>query len=294
MVLYSGRPHSVTLAGDQTFSVLLKIPIKRLKEEESVLKLRTMTVVMLLAMACFMAAARPAKIAIIVDDLGYRHTDRLALNLPGEVTFSILPFAQYTDFFVDQAALQGRDIMLHMPMESLEQHNWGERALLSTMYPEEIVFTLNAALADVPGAVGLNNHMGSRLTQLTLPMSSVMQELSRRGLFFIDSKTTRYSRAHQIALQHGVRSRSRHIFLDHERDQQFYNEQFERMLNIARIYGSVIAIAHPHPQSMEWLLHSLDSLPEGYQLVPITELMHVDKQHNLGQSLDHGQQAPSP
>lgn len=256
--------------------------------------LRAMTVVILLGMASVLVDARPAKIAIIVDDLGYRHTDRLALNLPVQVTFSILPFAQYTDFFVEQAERQGRDIMLHMPMESLERQNWGERALLSTMYPEEIAFTLNAALSDVPGAVGLNNHMGSRLTQLTLPMASVMRELSRRDLFFIDSKTTRYSRAHDIALQHGVRSRSRHIFLDHEHDQQFYNNQFERMLNIARIYGSVIAIAHPHPQSVDWLLGRLKKLPKGFQLVPITDLMDVNKQKNSDMGADYGQRAPSP
>jgi|TARA_B110000902_G_scaffold255782_1_gene321595 hypothetical protein len=74
--------------------------------------------------------------------------------------------------------------MLHMPMESLAGNNQEKNVLLASMPPHQIVHTLKVAIFTVPDAVGVNNHMGSKLTQLSLPMSITMEFLSKQGLFF--------------------------------------------------------------------------------------------------------------
>jgi hypothetical protein len=97
---------------------------------------------------------------------------------------AILPNKPLSTTFSNRAAAQQREVMLHMPMESLAGNNQEKNVLLASMPPHQIVHTLKVALSTVPDAVGVNNHMGSRLTQLSLPMSITMEFLSKQGLFF--------------------------------------------------------------------------------------------------------------
>lgn len=104
-------------------------------------------------------------ITIIIDDIGYRYTDALALSLPSEVTFSVLPNTPLASELALSGHAQGRDIMLHLPMEAHSDRALGPAALTSDMYPEAISDTTRQALLSLPFAIGVNNHMGSRLTR---------------------------------------------------------------------------------------------------------------------------------
>ncbi|MFC4700583.1 divergent polysaccharide deacetylase family protein [Glaciecola siphonariae] len=234
---------------------------------------------MLTVFACANASERStSKIAIIIDDIGAKAADKYAFELPRSVTFSILPHTRYSTPFSFTAAQQNREVMLHMPMESLNGEALGEGPLLSSMYPQELENALHAALSTVPHAVGVNNHMGSKLTQMTLPMQTVMRSLTQSNMFFIDSRTTKFTKAGSIAKEFGLSSATRHVFLDHERNTAFIDKQFEKLIKRARRNGKAIGIAHPHKVSVTYLKEALAKLPDDIEVVTISEyLRETDK-----------------
>jgi polysaccharide deacetylase 2 family uncharacterized protein YibQ len=177
--------------------------------------------------------------------------------------------------FAKRAQAESREVILHMPMESLGRRKQERDLLLSTMSPEEIVHTLDQALQTVPYAIGINNHMGSRLTQLSLPMSVTMQYLSKKGLLFVDSRTTRFSKAQEIATQLGVVNTKRNVFLDHDLSPEKIDSEFHRLIRLGKKYGYAVGIAHPHKQSLTYLQHHIRSLTDhNVKLVTLSEALH--------------------
>lgn len=195
-------------------------------------------------------------------------------SLPSAVTLAILPHTPFAQTFAKRAATQNREVMLHVPMESLTERKLGPGALRATMTPQQIEYTLDKALTAIPNAIGINNHMGSKLTQLTLHMSSVMDYLSHQNLYFLDSRTTRYSKGEQIADRYGVPTKHRHIFLDNNVSSKSIEYQFNQLIRLANKKGEAIGIAHPYPESLRFLKANLPRLEaQGIKLVPLSQLM---------------------
>ena len=216
---------------------------------------------------------KKAQIAIIIDDIGNKRSDGAAFELSEKVTFSILPHTRFSTEYSTNSFHQGREVMLHMPMESLHGEALGDGALLANMYPKDVENTLMLALESVPHAVGVNNHMGSKLTQITLQMNAVMDVLNNNNLYFIDSRTTKFTKALAIAKQHGVMSAQRHVFLDHYANEAFLEKQFEQLIKKARHNGSVIGIAHPYEVSIAFLKRKLADLPEDVELITVSQYL---------------------
>lgn len=220
------------------------------------------------------------KVIIIIDDIGYRRTDVQAFSLPKEVAFSILPQTPHARLYATLANEQGRDVMLHLPMASIDQSNLGPSALKIGMYKDDISTTLDNALDSVPFAVGVNNHMGSALTTHTQSMQTLMNALKERSLFFVDSRTTPRSIAYEIAKATGIPTDKRHVFLDHVQDQAFYEQQLDRLIRIAKKHGRAIGIAHPYPSSLAFLSNALTNIENhGVKLYPVSHYFssHTNK-----------------
>lgn len=231
-----------------------------------------------IALLALPVQAHSADIALIIDDIGNHQRETAVFALPTEVALSILPLTALSTRFSRLAAAQKREVMLHIPMESLTGNRLGPGAITADMQPELIVQTLASALASVPDAIGVNNHMGSKLTQLAAPMETTMQFLSQKNLFFVDSRTTRFSQAEPIARETGVLSTKRNVFLDNDVSQTSIDAEFKRLIRLAKKYDSAIAIAHPYPETLAYLeraLKDLDSM--GVQLVPVSEILHLQK-----------------
>ena len=230
---------------------------------------------------------KPARIAIVIDDLGYRNTDQHALLLPGAITYSILPHTPYGKTIAMQANANHKDVLLHIPMEAENGKKLGPGALTSTMNKTEIYNSLNKSLTEVPFAIGINNHMGSHLTQLANPMSWTMGFLKQHHLLFLDSKTSPYSKASIIAQQMGVPVKGRHIFLDNQLTESYINKQFQSLIEHAKIQSFAIAIAHPHPETIQALLRLIPTLQQNnIELVPLSTLysMPADNQTRIAKS----------
>jgi polysaccharide deacetylase 2 family uncharacterized protein YibQ len=142
------------------------------------------------------------------------------------------------------------------------------------MDTHEFTAQMENALATVPLAVGVNNHMGSRLTEDRAAMQMVMQLLKQHNLFFLDSRTSPKSLAYQVARELGVRTAQRHIFLDNDTDPFKIATQLHRLAALAREYGSAIGIGHPYPETVQSLRDTLQEVQRtGIEVVPVSRLV---------------------
>jgi len=214
-------------------------------------------------------------IAVVLDDLGLNRRNTARLNqLPGPLTLAFLPYAGDIERQTRAARAAGHELMLHMPMEPIGQAFPGPDALLTSLAPDEFTERLRNNLDRFSGFVGLNNHMGSRLTADEEHMALVMAELRRRDLLFLDSKTTARSVASDEADQQGVPSVERDVFLDNKIDREHIALQLARTEQIARQRGLAVAIGHPHDVTISALRQWLPTLEErGFALVPISTIV---------------------
>lgn len=219
----------------------------------------------------------PPRVAIVIDDMGWDiGMAKSLLDLEAPLSFAVLPQATYQAEIVRAVHQHGRDILLHLPMEphGYPNVNPGQPALLNHMAPVELITLLQAALHSIPTAIGVNNHMGSRLTENSSAMRTIMRELREQNLFFLDSRTSSNSQAYRVAQEMGVRAAQRHIFLDHEPKPKQIMRQLQRLISVAHTQGTAVGIGHPYPETLEVLQQALPQFEQtGIQLVPISQLV---------------------
>lgn len=215
-----------------------------------------------------------ARVAIIIDDLGNNiDSAQAALDLQGDITYAVLPFTPYGSRVATEAFSTGREVILHTPMANQSGAPLGAGGLTLDMSQDEFKRTFNSALDSIPYITGINNHMGSLLTQHTEPMLWVMEELRRRDMIFIDSLTSPISVARKTAIHSGVPSLSRDIFLDHDQSEEAIDKAFRKMMRIARWQGFAVAIGHPYENTLSYLHNNLGLLKENdIHLISISKM----------------------
>ncbi|HEY6321210.1 MAG TPA: divergent polysaccharide deacetylase family protein [Thermoanaerobaculia bacterium] len=219
--------------------------------------------------------AGPARVALVIDDLG-RSLEELddlhRLGVP--ITYAVLPFESQTPEVV--AALRRRhdEILCHLPMEPKSGGNPGPGALREGMSPEQLRQSTLAAIAAVPGAVGVNNHMGSALSADPGSMSTILGVLAERGLFFLDSRTSAQSVGFRVATSLGIPAAERQVFLDDDPRPAAVAAEFQHLLELARTRGGAIAIGHPHSATLATLATEVPRAQAlGYRFVQVSALL---------------------
>lgn len=236
--------------------------------------------ILLICTALFstVAMAQPSKLAIVIDDIGYRPKEDAAIYaLPREVSVAIIPSAPYAKQRNEQARKQSRDILIHMPMQPLNGERIEAGGLTLGLSQMEVNQRVEAAKSVVPYAIGMNNHMGSAATSDTPLMTKLMQSLHQQHLFFLDSRTIGSSVAGKIAKAQGVRALERHIFLDDSDAYADVQRQFKSALQYARKHGVAIVIGHPRKNTVAVLKAGLRNLPKDIQLVGMGSLWRNEK-----------------
>lgn len=221
--------------------------------------------------------AHVARLAIIVDDLGYDPSAaHNVLALPFHLTVSVIPHLPFSTEVAEDAFRRGDEVILHLPMQSIPSAAQQEKIELRVgMDAQQVQSTLTGMLDTVPHAVGVNNHEGSLATANLPLMRELMPDLRERGLFFIDSRTTAATVAYNAAEQAGVRAASRKVFLDDTATVTAVREQLELAARDAQRNGSAIAIGHPHPATIAALSETIPELEKrGIRLVFASSLAH--------------------
>lgn len=222
-------------------------------------------------------------LTIVIDDVGrelHLFEQLHALRFP--LTFSVLPGAVYApgaQLRLRADRRRPREILLHLPCEPedpakmLEGAEPGERFLRADDSPTQLQDALTAALQRVPGAVGVNNHMGSRLTASRSAMDALMPVLRARELYFLDSRTTPHSQALKAAEAAELPALGRDLFLDTDPSPAAVLAQLERAAERAEV-RPVVVIAHPSPAVVETLREGLPRLhARGIGVYPLSELL---------------------
>ena len=216
--------------------------------------------------------AKP-KVAIVIDDLGpNKNVAEEVISLKAPLTLSILPRQTYSTWIAEEGHRIGRDIIAHIPMEAEKSYRLGEGGLYTWMTDKEIAETLNKDITSIPHATGVSNHMGSAFTQDERAMQSLIVELRKKKLFFLDSLTSSGSVAFHLARMNGLDALERDIFLDDSDDPYAISAQWEKMITIANRKGYAVMLAHPRENTIEFLKRALRDNKE-ITIVPISELL---------------------
>lgn len=217
-------------------------------------------------------------IAIVIDDFGFSKSmvgEYEKMTLP--LTWSIIPFQSHSTYSAERAEAAGVPYMIHMPMAAAGDKKWDEKegVIDSGMSAETVTLLLRRAVVSLPGAVGMNNHRGSRATSDEKLMEMVMTEVASTSLFFLDSRTSSVSVAYNTAQAKGIPTAYCSVFLDHEPTEEFMEKQFQRGISIAGKKGWVVMIAHTRPATVDFLRKKSDSVLEKGSFITIPELMQV-------------------
>ena len=221
------------------------------------------------------------RIAIIIDDLGYGlENGRRAIDLPGPVSYAVLPATPRGRQLAEMIHERGKEVLLHLPMQSTTGQLADEPGRLGLdMTREQFAAALAVNLAAVPHIKGVNSHRGSLLTRHPGHMAWLMEEIkSYGGLFFVDSYTTHESVALLLAQETGVPAVKRDVFLDPDFEPGTLEREFARLKKLARERGFAIGIGHPYPQTLALLEAELPALAgEGYELVSIGRYIELQQ-----------------
>jgi len=216
-----------------------------------------------------------ARIAIIVDDGGYGgEPTEIILALDPALTLAILPNTPQGTSLADAAKQRGFEVILHMPMENTSPTLVHPGQLDGGMDAAEIRRLTESSLSQVPGAVGINNHQGSKFTTNAKALGHFMEGIEDAGLFFIDSRTSPESVAFEVARQFGIPTAACSLFLDNDSDPAAIRAQIDQLISQAKAQGNAIGICHFRQSTAEVLREILPKLSgEGVQLVHASELV---------------------
>jgi polysaccharide deacetylase 2 family uncharacterized protein YibQ len=216
-------------------------------------------------------------VAIIIDDLGYdKKIAKKLSDLNAMLTFSILPYSPFQKSIARLSRNKGLGLMLHLPMEPVEYPdvNPGPGTLLTSMTPDQLTRQLEKDLDAVPFIRGVNNHMGSRMTAESSQMYQIFSILKKRGLYFVDSRTTAETLCKPSARLFQIPFAQRDVFLDHRVEVEFIRKQLKELVRIAQRNGYAVGIGHPHSLTYQILHEMLPDLQKKIRLVPASKIVH--------------------
>lgn len=214
------------------------------------------------------------KLVFVIDDMG-NHSDLVSYYrlLGDHVTYAVLPVLRYSEEVAALSRQTGAEVILHQPLESRKNTIPGPGLIVRQMSDSQIRETFMRNLASVPYRVGMNNHMGSLGTSDLRVMEILLAELSRRGFFFLDSKTTSQTVSALLGGKLEIPVLTRDIFLDNEDSKAYVQEKIKEMQKIARQKGYAISIGHDRANTLSAIYEEIPKLTaDGFQVVSLAEL----------------------
>lgn len=216
------------------------------------------------------------KIALIIDDFGAMMPGTSEMmSIKRHLTFAILPYRSSTAKEAQMAVEKGFQVMLHLPMEPLNPKlSAGPYAIKAGMKKEEVAKLFKQALAQVPQAKGVNNHMGSKATEDMEVVITVLEQIKEKNLFFVDSHTSPKSVIAKNAINLQVPYVENYLFIDNIDNVQAVKKEIQTLAKIALTKGNVVGIGHVRKATAQAIEESLPELDaQGIDLVYVSELV---------------------
>ncbi|MDY6942286.1 MAG: divergent polysaccharide deacetylase family protein [Pseudomonadota bacterium] len=221
-----------------------------------------------------------ARVAVIIDDLGQNSTLGMrSVALPGPVALAFLPHRPHAAALAAAARNAGKEVLLHLPLQPQTGAALGPGGLTMKMSESHFREIVRENLKSLPAVHGLNTHMGSLLTRHREPMGWLMEELQDQSLFFVDSYTTPESVAMAAAASAKIPHTRRDVFLDHVRDDDAIQREFERLVALGRQNGVSVGIGHPYPETLAYLETALPQLcAQGVELISLQDAIRFQQE----------------
>lgn len=219
---------------------------------------------------------KTARVAIIIDDVGFvREPAEALLQVPARLTWAILPLAPHSREYAEAAHARNFEILLHLPLEPLSATaDPGPGLIRENFSDQEILRQLDLDLSEAPGAVGVNNHMGSAGTENDRLMEILMRAFKKRRLFFVDSFTTADSVAEKYARIYQVPYAKRRVFIDLHESLETKKAALHELIKAALQDGEAIGIGHARPGTGQAIREMLPEFRKaGVEIVPVSELV---------------------
>ncbi|WP_100372529.1 divergent polysaccharide deacetylase family protein [Bacillus sp. FJAT-45037] len=223
------------------------------------------------------------KVAIVIDDFGgnVKGVDAfLTGNVP--ITVAIMPFLEHSTEQAEKAFHAGLEVIVHLPLEPKKgKASWlGPKGITSDLSNEEVRKRVEEAIADVPHAVGLNNHMGSKIVEDERIMSVILDVVKEHGLYMIDSGTSNQSVISRLATERQIPHAVRDVFLDDSlSSRQHVSKQMIKLATVATDDGDAIGIGHVGingDETVAGILACLNDLEKKQiKIVPASHIIHT-------------------
>ena len=217
------------------------------------------------------------KIAIVLYGIGPSASAMQAAiqGLPGPITLAFSPYADNLSNGIATARAAGHETLLMVPMEpsNYPQFDPGPKGLLTSLKPEDNISRLEWMLARTTGYVGVTSFMGSRFTREHRHMSAILQQVRRRGLLYLESRTTAANLIGEIAKTVRVPFAANALFIDQRASRPAIDSQLQEIERLARKLGQAVGMAYPYPVTLERLsAWSRNVGKRGFVLAPVSAL----------------------
>ncbi len=216
-------------------------------------------------------------VALVIDDFGYVYSKvaRDFLRMPYSLTVSIIPGLPESQRLAREASLFAKEVLVHMPMEPLQAAWRDDGYILTSGHNNSILrMRIKKAFSEIPGAVGMNNHQGSKATVDSRIMQVVMSELKELNKIFVDSYTNNKSIAAATARKNKVPAITNTLFIDARDERQFMLAQLQRISELSAKGENVVAIAHVRKNTFAVLNTMLPEMAgKGIEFVFVSELV---------------------
>lgn len=214
------------------------------------------------------------RLAIVIDDAGRDLDSQHIYEQMGiPLTLAVMPDQVHTRDAARSWRAHGLPVILHQPMESVSGIGMEPKAILTSMSDAAIRQMLRDSLSQLPEAIGINNHQGSKATIDARTMDIVMNELHHRGLFFFDSHTNSTTAADKAAKTYGVPYVRNDLFVDNSASVSDICAMIQEGADRAKKKGTYIIIGHCRPHTAEAFRQMVPKLKaQGIEFVYLSSL----------------------
>jgi polysaccharide deacetylase 2 family uncharacterized protein YibQ len=222
------------------------------------------------------------QVAIVIDDFGngMDGTEEI-VDLPVPVTVAVMPFLPTTKTDARLAHKKGHEVIVHLPMQPIRgKKSWlGPGAITTDLTDDEVRSRVEAAIDDVPFAIGISNHMGSKVTSDERIVRIIVEVCKEKGMMILDSRTTDKSVIGKFAKQMAVPHAENQLFLDDIYTVSHISKQMAKLEKLLHNQDQCIAIGHvgpPGKKTAQVLQSSVPSMQKIARFVPVSKLMRLE------------------
>jgi hypothetical protein len=211
----------------------------------------------------------------VIDDYGFIFNDMVKdfIKLDPNITAAIIPASPYGEQIGRYADSLDIESIIHMPMESYERDNVNYEIDLNEKFNATLIEErVRSAFAEVPTALGMNNHQGSKATENLQLMKDLARVLKKMDKFFLDSFTNPESRGYITMRRYGVPTQLRQVFLDHVEDIDIIKANLDSLVTLSHHMEIAVGIGHVKPVTLEVLKEEIPRLEaDGYRFIRLSQ-----------------------